>query len=484
MENKSKIALSGIIAIAVLAAVLAIALSSVSADIPPSKTYPANATWFDPEDIRVPGYCDSKWVDIWINTSVPTMGGRITFDYTYCCANLTDNVTQWVGNTTNWPTYIDANMMPGRVIIGFGNMAGISGLVHIGAIKIHCCNTSSCCITNLKWNTTDPTWYSYITGVTNINWVNGTFRCGEPSIEVNKTVWNGTEWVDLIEDAEKDDEYRFRIEVHGFCCDYFPINITDTLSDSLSYNNSAWIYPPGMPGGMSSEPTQIGPNQYQWVSPSPLPKCQIFAIEFNATVIDYGTDCNVANATGWCDEEGIWVSGEDDACINTPIPGPDLIVTNVGPDYIFADLTNVLEAEVDNTGGSPTGSTFNVSIEITNATGTLYSNKATGVGPLDVGQKVSYLPLGEWKPTKLENITVNVTVDCDNDVVEFNETNNSKVANKNYTVDCINDKMSPSTCCGYRGQHPLQLLPGTMINGSLIYTVGDYKYLSAYYNPG
>ena len=477
MENKRKIALGGIIAIGVLASVLAIALSSVSADIPPSKTYPANATWFDPEDIRVPGYCDSKWVDIWINTGVSTTSGRITFDYTPCCANVPDNTSQhWKPNTTNWPSWIDADMTPGRVVIGFGNMAGISGLVHIGALNISCCNTSDCCTTNLKWNTTDQNFYSYITGVTNINWVDGAFTCGNP-IEVNKTVWNGTAWVDEIPDAQMDGVYRFRCEIHAKCCDLTNIAVVDTLSDSLEYAQNATV------DGTPKAPDWISGNQFGWNFSGPLTPCNTIVIEFDARVVAYGYDRNIQNATAICDETGVEVSDEDDAWINAQIPGPDLVVTKVGPDYIFADLTNVLEAELNNTGGSPTNDTFNVSIEITNATGTLYSNKVTGVGPLDVGQKVSYLLLGEWKPTKLENIIVNVTVDCDDDVVEGDE-DNSNVKNKNYTGDCISDKMSPSTCCGYRGQHPLQLLPGTTINGGLIYTLGDYKYLSAYYNPG
>ncbi|HJH26070.1 MAG TPA: hypothetical protein C5S37_04670 [Methanophagales archaeon] len=283
---------------------------------PEAEPTPEAKYYLVPENSSAAGYCDTAEVMLMLNTTVPVMCGKIDLLYADCCANVTSYEPDAAYFEDQTPV-----LVPGRLTVGFAHWAGPTptnqpaAVYHLGNFTVHCCNeTVPCCETDLTfddvglWDETGAT-PSFVTE-------NGTFECGEPKIEVNKTVWNGTAWVDLIEDAEVGDEYRFRIEVHGTCCEFTNLVINDTLSDSLSYNDSAWIYPPGVPGGFASEPTEIGPNQYQWVSPAPLPKCQTLAIEFNATVVDYGMDCNVANATGWCEAEGRWISDEDDACVN------------------------------------------------------------------------------------------------------------------------------------------------------------------------
>ena len=156
---------------------------------------------------------------------------------------------------------------------------------------------------------------------------------------------------------------------------------------------------------------------------------------------------------------------------------PNLEVTKNHPGYVFVDFTNVMTAYVENSGDT-NAADFNVSIKITNTTGTLYAYKATGVS-VDTGIKEE-VNLGNWKPTKVENITINVTADCDNTTAESNETDNSRIENRNTTGDCSDDispkyeKIFEKECFGFRGQHPLT---EAYVGGSdVIYTVGDYKY--------
>ena len=144
-----------------------------------------------------------------------------------------------------------------------------------------------------------------------------------PVIEVNKTVWNGTAWVETIPDAEINNTYRFRCEVHnnGTCCDLTNIKVADNLSDSLKYANNATV------DGVPREPDWITGNKFEWDFTGPLAPCETVVLEFDATVIDCGNDSNVQNATAYCPETEKWVSGEDDAWINVPDG------TDCGEDY-------------------------------------------------------------------------------------------------------------------------------------------------------
>ncbi|HIE32093.1 MAG TPA: DUF3344 domain-containing protein, partial [Methanosarcinales archaeon] len=154
---------------------------------------------------------------------------------------------------------------------------------------------------------------------------------------------------------------------------------------------------------------------------------------------------------------------------------PDLIVTDIGPDYIFADLTNVQSAQVKNTDLSYDAAAFSVSISITDGSSTeLYSNKVNVAGLL-ANTSVS-VSLGNWKPTSVENITITVVADCDDDIFESDENNNASIEQRTTTGDCDTDTMSPATCYGYRGQYPLQGIYSDAGKHGLIYTTGDYKY--------
>ena len=131
-------------------------------------------------------------------------------------------------------------------------------------------------------------------------------------INVNKTVWNGTAWVEKIHDAEINDTYRFRCEIHSICCNMTNITVTDVLSDSLEYAGNATV------DGVPQEPDWSEGNEFGWNFTGPLASGDKIIIEFDARVVGYGYDCNIQKATAFCPETAILVSDEDEACINVP----------------------------------------------------------------------------------------------------------------------------------------------------------------------
>ena len=134
----------------------------------------------------------------------------------------------------------------------------------------------------------------------------------EPSIEVNKTVWNGTAWAEKIEYVNINQTYRFRCEVqnNGTCCNLTDIKVVDNLSNSLEYKNNATV------DGILQEPDWQSDNQFGWNFTGPLSPSQRIVIEFDANVTGCGNDSNVQNATAYCAETDKWVSDEDYAWVN------------------------------------------------------------------------------------------------------------------------------------------------------------------------
>ena len=99
---------------------------------------------------------------------------------------------------------------------------------------------------------------------------------------------------------------------------------------------------------------------------------------------------------------------------------PDLIVEDIEfPEMMRPGTSYTINATVKNQGIGGTGGTFNVSLEVDS-----YSDKVTGVGPLDAGKSttVSFtnVNLGE----DCHNFTV--VADCDDNVGESDESNNAK----------------------------------------------------------
>jgi len=161
--------------------------------------------------------------------------------------------------------------------------------------------------------------------------------------------------------------------------------------------------------------------------------------------------------------------------VETPVivetPLPDLVVSNIYPQYVFTNLTNVLSVNVMNQGTASTAS-CNVSLNITHTGG---PTVLTATVPALNASESTVVEVGNWKPTVLENISMTAFVDSGGVVDEgSNEGNNDLTVSRNTIGDCAVDDMLPDTCFGYRGDNPMTTAyEGT---GGVIYSVGDFKY--------
>jgi uncharacterized repeat protein (TIGR01451 family) len=149
-------------------------------------------------------------------------------------------------------------------------------------------------------------------------------------IEVNKTVWNGTAWVDAI-NADAGDILRFRCEIHNngtcsdlACCNLTEIVVWDLLSSSLEYKDNATVhYPdcttiPEEPYDYYYDP-ETGETSLMWMFwYLVLEPCESITIEFDARVKKCGIDENNMYVGAWCEETGDWVEDEDMVNVTAP----------------------------------------------------------------------------------------------------------------------------------------------------------------------
>ena len=130
-------------------------------------------------------------------------------------------------------------------------------------------------------------------------------------MEVTKTVWDGTDWVNDIW-VSSGTPVAFRITVHndGTCHDLYNIEVSDSLSRSLSYNGywcpwqSPWCQVPIVTGPNIF--TGITTVNWNLVTPDPLEPCE--TIEFIVYAIAHGpvgwNDRNRVQVTAWSEERG------------------------------------------------------------------------------------------------------------------------------------------------------------------------------------
>jgi len=131
------------------------------------------------------------------------------------------------------------------------------------------------------------------------------------AIDVEKTVWNGTAWVEKIS-ANISDIVRFNSTIHnnGTCCNLTNITVMDTLSDSLEYVD---VEPPTPAPVVIHNPD--GTTTLKWDIPGPLAPCQTLIFLIDVSVTKHGDDWNKQNATAEaCD--GTTVYDEDYAYVH------------------------------------------------------------------------------------------------------------------------------------------------------------------------
>ena len=163
--------------------------------------HPNATVYFEPEDIRLPGYCNTTTVGVWVNTTIAMGSGQLKFNYTHCCAN----VTEFESNSTNFDAVANpgslcaAVLTPGQVKINFATTApaGLGpGPVHIGNLTIHCCNETGYCMTDLAWLPGYPD--TYIESAANgfiepVKYEDGEFRCNIPDLVITGVYGQGND---------------------------------------------------------------------------------------------------------------------------------------------------------------------------------------------------------------------------------------------------------------------------------------------------
>jgi uncharacterized repeat protein (TIGR01451 family) len=135
-----------------------------------------------------------------------------------------------------------------------------------------------------------------------------------PGIEVVKTVWDGTAWVDEIT-ANLNDIVEFNVTVHnnGTCCDLWNINVIDLLPDSFEFIN--WSVKGDTLGPDRVDYTKQGVT-LGWFFSGPLAPCETMTYMITARVIE----CGVAENKALTDAEPECIAGkvydEDIATVN------------------------------------------------------------------------------------------------------------------------------------------------------------------------
>ncbi|RLJ03552.1 MAG: hypothetical protein DRP08_03425, partial [Candidatus Aenigmatarchaeota archaeon] len=270
------------------------------------QTYYANSTFFVPEN-STGEYCQNNtYVQVRINTSVPSLGGSLQVYFNTNCVNIT--AADFTGSPwtkthkfSHWGNYvvIESSNDPGGATFKGDNL--------LATITLHCVN-QTCCKSDLNFSTVNigDSSGAPITMTPH----NGTFMCEPlPGLEVDKKVKVGGVWDDgPIAVTPEDDEYRFRINVTANCCNFTNLSVTDILPSFMSYADSPSVtYPNGTSAAVNG--TALGGNRYRWTCPM-INRTETMSIEFNVTIDDTGDEWNIANVTAKCNETPDGVPGE------------------------------------------------------------------------------------------------------------------------------------------------------------------------------
>ena len=437
------------------------------------QTYDANATYFVPEDIRVSGYGVSQNVEIWINTSIAATDGRIWFNYDPNCADVT-SVTKdsaWSQGAVNYGT-------PGRVIITFGDITGYSGATKVADMTIES-NSTSNCGTLLAFDTSGllPA-NSYLSGISNVNWADGTFLSGEPMV-VDKTVWDGSNWVNALGPLTSDwigKDVIFNITVTAGSLDLSGVVVDDVMDPGLAYNNNA---------NPAADSNTTNTANWSFIT---ILAGNSESIEFNATIVDDGTSDNTATATATVTDLGVEVQSDDTATVTTMPPKPDLIVSDITVNYDASAMVNLaigpeypgtrtqcnnISVNITELSGLPIGSAFNVKLEI-NGVEQACSPMQVPAG-MAAGSTVTVYCDCSFRPTAGVQYNISATADSGGVVDESDETNNTGWRN----LTAITNGYAGNGWQDGRNISALQCHEMGPIN--LTYSHGDSYYLSGYY---
>jgi len=170
----------------------------------------------------------------------------------------------------------------------------------------------------------------------------------EASINVTKKVWDtASGWVETVNATFGETvNFKFTILNDGNCSSLKDIWVTDTLSDSLVYNDNATV------NGTPREPDIVNPPEYTWnlTGLAPLKMNESIVIEFSANVTTCGPmDINEVTANATCYEDPAqFVEGTDNATVNV-VPNPSINVTKQVWDTVTEEWVETVNATVSDT---------------------------------------------------------------------------------------------------------------------------------------
>ncbi len=221
-----------------------------------------------------------------------------------------------------------------------------------------------------------------------------------------------------------------------------------------------------------------------------LQPCQKIIVEYDAHVVNYGNDSNVQCVKGYSSEGNKWVSDCDNAWINTP--KPDLIVSDVTINYDANKVKNNaigplppngtrtqcnnLSANRSELNGVPVKFAFNVTFEV-NGVPLNCSPVHVPADTLSGGDNITVYCNCSFYPIAGVKYNISVTVDSDNEIIESDETNNTKW--RNVTAKWLGLKGD-----GWQdGRNITKLQCHEQGTINITYSAGDSKYLSGGSNP-
>ena len=181
-------------------------------------------------------------------------------------------------------------------------------------------------------------------------------------------------------------------------------------------------------------------------------------------------DVGVYNTTVRATSQGN-TSVFDEVTVKTTVIAPDLIVTDITLNcgYLFANESNVVCAEIKNNGSVDAGA-FNVSFD------TDGFSEEVRVGGLAAGEDTEVCITDPTERNAGESVTITVTADCGTEIEESDDANN--VRSEGETV--VNNGYKGKR---YTGGEDISTWRTYEVNGSVLYSVGDSYYLSAWSHP-
>ena len=247
---------------------------------------------------------------------------------------------------SGWIATTKSNITPGLLRFSTTIPAGspaVSGHVKVGTLTLTCNNTCCGSFLNFTGNV------KYTSGTLTTLYPatdNGTFLCNDPSdpiMTVTKKVWDEptSSWVDAIGPLGSewmDKDVRFNITVTAGCLDLSGVAVADVMDVGLEYNNSATMTE-------DSSTTHTA----NWTISS-LTTGASQSIEFNATIVGYGTNCNTATVTGTVTSLGADApTVTDSACVTTMPPAGINVTKTVWDESTSSWVDMVTDATIGDT---------------------------------------------------------------------------------------------------------------------------------------